>query len=71
MILSWEQLQVKNEIMISVQENFQDYYVVRLTSDLSTLECHYSTWPVLPLTRISNLLRFEDPALTSSQILHQ
>jgi hypothetical protein len=34
-------------------------------------KCHYSMWCVLPLTWIASLLRFEDPVLTSSQILHQ
>jgi hypothetical protein len=57
--------------MIRVQGYVQDYDVVRLNGDLSTWECHYSTWCVLPLPWISNLLRFEDLVLTSSQILHQ
>jgi hypothetical protein len=57
--------------MIRVQGYVQDYKVVRLNGDLSTKECHYSMWRVLPLTWISNLLRFNDLVLTSSQILHQ
>jgi hypothetical protein len=54
MILSWEQFQVK-EIMIRVQGYVQDYGAVHLNGDLSTLECHYGTWPVLPCTWILNL----------------
>ncbi len=43
--------------MIRVQGYVQDYDAVRLDGDLSTLECHYSMWCVLPLTWISNLFQ--------------
>jgi hypothetical protein len=57
--------------MIRVQGYVQDYDVVRLNGDLSRWKCHYSTWRLLPLTWISNPLRFKDQVLTSSQILYQ
>jgi hypothetical protein len=43
--------------MIRVEEYVQDYDVVRLNGDLSTYECHYGTWRVLPPTWISNLFQ--------------
>jgi hypothetical protein len=45
--------------MICVQGYVQEYDVVHLNGDLSTLECHYSTWRVLPLTWILNLSRLK------------
>ncbi len=35
MILSWEQFQIMNKIMIRVQRYVQDYDMVRLNGDLS------------------------------------
>jgi hypothetical protein len=61
MILSWEQLQDTNKIIIRDQGYIQDYDVARLNGDLSTWECHYSMCRILPLTWISNLSRFKDP----------
>ncbi len=55
-----------NKIIIRDQGYVQEYDVAHLRGDLSTLECHYSMWRILPLTWILNLLRFEDPVLTSS-----
>ncbi len=57
--------------MIRIQGYVKDYNVVRLNGDLSTWECHYSTWRILPLPWISNILRFKDLVSTSSRILHQ
>jgi hypothetical protein len=40
--------------MIRVQGYVQNYDVVHLNGDLSTQECHYGTWCILPPTWILN-----------------
>ena len=46
--------------MIRVQGYVQDYDVVHRNGDLSTYECHYGTWHVLPPTWILNLFQYSE-----------